>query len=922
MIRIIDIHGNTLENGQSIHLNDVSIRLQSVYSLYVVSSTSCSVSVSIRENYIVTGYDAQSNITKAKTHVPAAYTSNGLSVHPIHILTSHDVAETRQDFVTVTINGVEYVYMLEQTYIDVDDRLLVLTNNYKWVITDDWYTALRHTDIHEAERDQKYMNEKRREFLLEFFNLTGLIGSYRGLSNALDFFEYSDFAYIKEYWKSFTENKWRQTDITTQVADVDIFNDGYQKTNWLGLFYRINVQDMVDPWDDDGIPQMVLVDVNFDDLYVKLIALRQILQDNFLPDNVKIVDIVGEHTSYAGIDVILWLHSHELWDLDPHEKFDFLEVGLENVGEDGIVYLEEHKLIIDSDVYRIDGTDIEVPPGNTSHYTSSFMRIIRTDDELEDPPLEEFDILTKFYRGDVAVINIQIKFTKPIPSSINRFKVALLKQVEEGEPGYDEDEPSFKEVYVSSMQTAAQLQAVNKYGLKETGTYKVCVYIFDGYGNFDVKTTDFFIRVEDINIEYKLLRPKYADLPDNFFRRYYTPNVPTHKRDIIFDSTHEIHSYIGTDVELFVPDANDPTFDIHDRSTAQRGYRSYRNDMDTFTLSASVLGIGHVPVGKMNRVPLSEYATYYWFAALDIFDGGTCELKLKDFRTHDWISVECVDTNDPREFLVRLHEASEKEVSAFSRFTFRLINVSLSNSLTDYKTMLLMYSKSPSFTINNVIYEMTLDGQIVSNMDDTTPRVEDFDKTHYIQNKIYPFYEIPATIRIDSTKSDDGDLAVEVCGDEVLFVPNVSIPNSLVLYNYLKQLENSGVHIFVMRENDQIIVFCRDGDITISHPSIGYVHEIVRKGYIENLYEIAAGDDFQIASVVMAYPDEEHKFENADFRWTVYDSYTNRMIHTTNNKMFKYLALQYGTYSLELSVTDLLSKTTKTCMKRGAFTIQ
>ena len=145
-----------------------------------------------------------------------------------------------------------------------DKRLGVLLDNLGWNINNSDFKIFQSTDIKEDIPDNKKLNQKRKELLLEFENIFPYLGSYKALINIIKYFGY-DNVKLKEYWlnvdsDSLNYGKYRHTDI------VDIFSDDgdtnvsdrlagskiYKKTSKFGLFYNITEWD--GNYDDDYEP--------------------------------------------------------------------------------------------------------------------------------------------------------------------------------------------------------------------------------------------------------------------------------------------------------------------------------------------------------------------------------------------------------------------------------------------------------------------------------------------------------------------------------------------------------------------------------------------------------------------------------------------------------------------------------------------
>ena len=82
-----------------------------------------------------------------------------------------------------------------------DERLRVMTQNMGYNILESDSEIFRNTNIKELLPDFDEVNLKRKEIMMEGYNIYPFIGSYKGLINAIKFFGY-DTLKVREFWKN------------------------------------------------------------------------------------------------------------------------------------------------------------------------------------------------------------------------------------------------------------------------------------------------------------------------------------------------------------------------------------------------------------------------------------------------------------------------------------------------------------------------------------------------------------------------------------------------------------------------------------------------------------------------------------------------------------------------------------------------
>lgn len=198
-----------------------------------------------------------------------------------------------------------------------DTRLTNLLKNFGANLGEDDVKIFPNFDPNEPMFDEVLLNNKRKELILNFNEIFPFIGSYKALIKILDFFGYSNVK-LKEYWRNINTssplyNRLIATEIAKSLTDVKTLTDNtrianstiYKKTNLFGLFYDITVE--TDEADEDGLPKVVeTFRFSLSDMIIKIGALKNKLEKDFLPLSSRIVDIVGEAIYFGKISSKNW----------------------------------------------------------------------------------------------------------------------------------------------------------------------------------------------------------------------------------------------------------------------------------------------------------------------------------------------------------------------------------------------------------------------------------------------------------------------------------------------------------------------------------------------------------------------------------------------------------------------------------------
>jgi len=197
---------------------------------------------------------------------------------------------------------------LYATSVAEDERFVNILENFGQSLDVDDSLVFRETDVYEDLEDNKVLNKKRKELILEYSNIIPYIGSYKGLVNALKFYGYSDLR-LKEWWLNTETNQYYHYEIDRETyktkKDKNSTGAFTKKTGKFSLFY--DIFKLTGEVDEYGVPEL---EKSFpftqDEVLIKLYGLKELLKRKYLPLSTRIVDITGEGLVFDRISTATW----------------------------------------------------------------------------------------------------------------------------------------------------------------------------------------------------------------------------------------------------------------------------------------------------------------------------------------------------------------------------------------------------------------------------------------------------------------------------------------------------------------------------------------------------------------------------------------------------------------------------------------
>jgi len=218
--------------------------------------------------------------------------------------------------------------VLEMTFYgegeDEDERFRVWLENFGIRFNREDALLLKDYDLKESFSDWSKVNAARKQILVNHDQIYPYVGTYKGLLNLINLLGYRDILRVKEYWRDSDPNsnyykKFAMVDVTDlmQVGDISRVNllddkgglkssNKFKKTEFLALAYQFTVA--TDTFDDDGLPEIEpTTEFTVDEIFFKLYGIAKKIEEEILPVNVIIRDIIGEFLYFSKFNLRNWL---------------------------------------------------------------------------------------------------------------------------------------------------------------------------------------------------------------------------------------------------------------------------------------------------------------------------------------------------------------------------------------------------------------------------------------------------------------------------------------------------------------------------------------------------------------------------------------------------------------------------------------
>lgn len=199
-------------------------------------------------------------------------------------------------------------FIVNSESIGEDERFRALLSNFNIPDPKTFSEILKDSDIKEAKPNWELINQKSKQFFLEYDNIFKFCGTYKGLVNAVKVLGYNDI-YFRE-WFLDTKTSKRKTfkvsygndDISDTIKTIPFSErKTLKKLNSLSMVYQLNRETGL--YDESGIPIIENVyNSDIKDIRIKMYSLKKWLEKNIIGVNCKITDITAEGVYFETYD--------------------------------------------------------------------------------------------------------------------------------------------------------------------------------------------------------------------------------------------------------------------------------------------------------------------------------------------------------------------------------------------------------------------------------------------------------------------------------------------------------------------------------------------------------------------------------------------------------------------------------------------
>ena len=477
--------------------------------------------------------DSDINITPLKINI-------GFSATPGHDSTTYERTlniERIEGHLHTTVAKIRIFAESE----DEDERLKVLCQNLGYKVLPDDSVIFKETDIKEPFANYQFLNQKRKEILLEGYNIYPYIGSYKALVNAIKFYGYDNIT-IVEFYKNINPNsvnynklyrteKYTLTNNETIKVDnkaISLPNKDYKKANIISLTYNINKP--VTKFDENELPTVMdTFDYSLEEAMVKLYNLKRKLDKEFMPSSSKIVDITGEASFFGLNNVVNAIEKN---------RFDYFDAGINPTfkvnGTSHVITLDFNfnawlldkysKTINDYTTYELadlfeiysetkDNTITDI--GESESNISSSAKVVLEDTTFVSKPIEDLTLQIEYTEGTIEDYDYKGYDSIEWIIKYDGYKDFTLD--------IQGDISNYRKIFVQ---------------LPYTGTYTVTELITDNYNNKSSIRRNAAITVTPIEIE---VAGFYYDARPN------NQEYATEDKDIIFKIIDEMKGIAKND---------------------------------------------------------------------------------------------------------------------------------------------------------------------------------------------------------------------------------------------------------------------------------------------------------------------------------------------------------------------------------------
>lgn len=766
-------------------------------------------------------------------------TQQSLHIYKLNLLFEPETESSYSGKLSIETSNGSAEFMLYGETSEIDERLVVVLQNFKKFLDDDYVTAFRESVVNSNAVDAELYNRKVREYLLNIHDLVALRGSYKSLFAAMEYFGYGEMLALREYWVS--NGTYKSTPIGNAVlTHIDKSLAGFKKTNQMSLTYQISEEI---GRDEDGLPIYRNVIELTDDILMKMRALQRVLEKDFLSFNTHIVDIIGEFQAVVGVEMLTHLNNlrEDVVDSTTNIRNDFAF----SIATTDLEILN-HKVIVKPWLFEAGSPLLQFIQTSTSAHVGDFFVIERELDEFEQD-----EMLTKYLRDDFGLLKIAM--------TVDEDLYQLL--------GYEVYENGVA-IYQSGLQPISDMIVDDELliGIRKEGEYKISFSLVDYYGS-----RTFFGSSQTVKVSYKKMRIKLGhygyDGDENVMDLWTT-----------FKSTngHYVPSAVAStlDVNTWNASTNIPSMILA---------RTYSSDYDMLSTYSTLNNLNNIKINDLDGQQLISWADSYFIAMINCYDENA-----------QYAGFIYSDITADYEFEVSTSGKTKIEVLSE---IIQLCNASpLSNEFT---FDLAPYADDNEAQIEDALYVIrmkSINASHEARLVNLTMIAGGYEKF------MAPvFSNVDAKVQFAITSAETDDLIVKV-GDVEVKIENAYITNTTELLSIIEddpQLSKLLLGYESEFESFKTVAILSADDIMIEHASFGKHVDVARAKHLSRIYTMQSGSDVQIGKPVFACIDNAKKSEVANVKWTLIDSLIGHEMSVQNAFAFRYVFNREGVYSLK-----------------------
>lgn len=193
--------------------------------------------------------------------------------------------------------------------------------------------AIYDANVHEDEIDNILINRKFKELLSNYWDIVANKGSYKSLSNSLEWFEWDDILKIREIWKHTEANRtiFNDEDILSVFEDrIENTVNNFMRTTYISLY--CSLQEETGNYDLEYNPEVAAAVLKWsrNDIQLKIALLAQFFGIYFMPLHMSLLHAVAEDIVFT--NTIKAISGAEIKHDDCFGDFNYVESNIKDGG--------------------------------------------------------------------------------------------------------------------------------------------------------------------------------------------------------------------------------------------------------------------------------------------------------------------------------------------------------------------------------------------------------------------------------------------------------------------------------------------------------------------------------------------------------------------------------------------------------------